>query len=114
MLACGERRRNDRLADRTQLGRNFACKIPVLLKGELDELGRLYRRAADHDPESEVDFECDNHGAPPLLCVPKPDSVIFSKLRSPTANSSRYFRQLTNAGVWERNARVARNAVPKS
>ena len=69
MLACGERRRNDRLADRAQLGRNFGCEILVLLEGELDELGSLYRRAADHDPESEVDFECDNHGAPPLLCA---------------------------------------------
>ena len=50
----------------------------------------------------------------PFYVSLEPDSVIFSKLRSPTANSSRYFRQLTNAGVWERNARVARNAVPKS
>jgi hypothetical protein len=67
VLACGERRRNDRLADRAQLGRIFGCKIPVLLKRELDELSSLYRRAADHDPESEVDFECDNHGAPPVV-----------------------------------------------
>ena len=107
MLACGERRRNDRLADRAQLGRILGCQILVLLKGELDELGRLYRRAADHDPESEVDFECDNHGAPPLVC-PRFKSLIFSKLRSPTANSSRNFRHFMNAGAPERNARVAR------
>jgi len=71
LLACCKRRRDDRLADRAQLGRNLVCQILVFLERKLDQLGSLCGRATDHYPESEVDFKRDNHGAPPLCAVPR-------------------------------------------